>query len=146
FNRVLRRTIAPCGRGSAGSDFCVALIPSRDHRKRSLRVQEQSSEFASALEHCLKAGVHFFFFNELASLSGCESLLNGGKEACFLVKIAGDDIRHQLLRIGARPGRDLRELRFLLGSEMDFHVPKIRENRLRGNAGAARWSRTLSTP
>ncbi len=88
----------------------------------------------SALEHRLKASVHLLFFNELPTLSRGESLFNGRPETCLFVEITDDDIRHQPLSVGARFCRDLRQLRFLLGNEVYFHVPKIRENALRGNA------------
>ncbi len=83
---------------------------------------ERSNEGASGFEHRFKAGVHFFFFNELAPLGCRYSFFNGGKETGFFVEITSNNIRHQPFGGGPGLGGDLRKLRFLLGCEMYFHA------------------------
>jgi hypothetical protein len=44
----------------------------------------------------------------------------------FILKQTQGGILHQMLSFGACFGGELRELRFLLGCELDFHAVKIR--------------------
>jgi hypothetical protein len=60
------------------------------------------------------------------------TLPEGTKAAGFL-KQTQSSLLHQMLGVGACFGSELRELRFLLGCELDFHALKIREYRPLGN-------------
>jgi hypothetical protein len=51
-------------------------------------------------------GVHFVF-NKLATLRCREAFFDTGKEAGFIVKVAGNNIRSQVPRVRSRPGGDL---------------------------------------
>ena len=63
---------------------------------------------ASDLEHGFKAGVHFFFFGELAPLGGGYSFFHSGKETRFFVEITGNNLSHQALGRRSRPAASLR--------------------------------------
>jgi hypothetical protein len=72
-------------------------------------------------EHLLQQRIHFFFLNELAPIGLCNALTDGGAKTRIFVKQPQRGILHQPLRIDACIGSNLRKLRFLLKSEMNFH-------------------------
>jgi hypothetical protein len=55
---------------------------------------------------------------------GCdEPFFHGRKEASFLVEIARNNIRYEPLWGCPGLGGEVRQLRFLLGREVNFHLP-----------------------
>jgi len=76
---------------------------------------------ASGLEHRFQAGVHFFLFDKLATLSRRDSLFHGGEETGFLVEITSNHVRYQPLWNSPGIRRDLRKAFFLFRCEMDRH-------------------------
>jgi hypothetical protein len=51
-----------------------------------------------------------------------------GAKIGIVLKQTQDGVLHQAFGVGAGVGGDLREPRFLLGCEMDFHALRILEN------------------
>jgi len=90
-------------------------------------------------QHLLQSSVHFVFFDELASVGLGDAFTNSGAKARVLLEQAQSGFFHQTLGVGPGGGRDLRKLRFLLGSEMDFHGSRVREKRVRDNGMALRY-------
>jgi hypothetical protein len=78
-------------------------------------------------EHGFQASVHFFFFDKLTARGGLHSLFDRSQETRFFAKIADDDIGHELFGGGAGFGGNLRDLRLLLGREVDFHGFRVRK-------------------
>ena len=78
------------------------------------------------------AGVHFFFFNELAPVGLGDAFSDGGAKAGLFLKQAQGCVLHQSLGVGACVDGDLGKPGFLLGRETYFHAFKVRENRHSG--------------
>jgi hypothetical protein len=69
---------------------------------------------------------------------------HGFNEAVFLLEIPRNKILHSLIELASLLGRSLREFRLQVGVEMNFHAPKIRENRPSGNAFERRRYRWIT--
>ncbi len=78
-------------------------------------------------QHFLKPRVHFLFLDELPTVSLFYPLTYRRAKASIFRKQAQCGVLHQSLSVHTRLDRDLRELRFLLRSEVYFHSPNIRE-------------------
>jgi hypothetical protein len=110
------RAPAKAGSATIGEGFKGADV---DRQRRG-----RFNGCALNLEHSFKAGVHFFFFDELSALSGGYPFFDGGKEAGFSIKVSGNDISHHALRVSPGFRGNLGEPR-LLWCEMHFHPLKI---------------------
>jgi hypothetical protein len=64
----------------------------------------------------------------LAALEGFLAAPYRIHETALLIEIAGQDLPYQLIGISALLRGSLREMRFLLGREMDFHNPQSKGN------------------
>ena len=80
-------------------------------------------------EHLLQAGIHFYFFNELAPVGLGNALADGSAKAGIFLKQSQSGIVHQLFAIGAFLGGNLRKLRLLFGCEMEFRDLQSMEKR-----------------
>jgi hypothetical protein len=73
-------------------------------------------------QHPLETRVHFFFFDELATVGLRDACPHRRAQAGFLRQQAQRGVLHQVLGVSPCLDGNLRELRFLLGCEVDFHV------------------------
>lgn len=78
--------------------------------------------------------VHFFFFNELATVGLGDTFPHGGAETGFFLKQTQNRLLHQMLYVGTRFAGDLRQPR-LLGCEA-FIVIK---GKCRSGIGASKF-------
>ena len=76
-------------------------------------------------KHLFKAGVHLFFFDALASVGLRNSRAHGGAETRLILDEPQGGIDQQPLGIGPGLAGQLRDLRLLFRSELEFHATEI---------------------
>ena len=88
-------------------------------------------------QHLFKPGVHFFFFDEFATVGVGFTREHSSAKTRVLIQQPQSGILQQFNRV-ALPGvlGELRQLRLLFGCKLDFHALKIREERPCGNDAA----------
>jgi hypothetical protein len=89
------------------------------------RQQQASSGFASGLKHSRYASFHFIVRNKLAAVSLVHPFTYGSAKTRVSLQQPQSGILDEMCGIGASLIRDLRQLRFLFGREMDFHSESL---------------------
>ena len=85
-----------------------------------------STESASRVKQPVDTVTHILMLYKLATVSLLNAFLHSSDEAGLIFEHTTDSFLHQLLGGGAIMVRDLRKLRFLLGSEVNFHAFRVK--------------------
>jgi hypothetical protein len=76
---------------------------------------------------------HLLMREKVTPLDCCFAYADSVAESAFLVEILRYDLLHQFVRLLPMLLRQLCELCFEFGSEMDLHESRVRKNRIRDN-------------
>jgi hypothetical protein len=87
-----------------------------------------------AIEQPFDAGIHLGFVDYISSICLFDPSANASAEAIIFLDKPQSGIHHELVRVFLQMRRDLRKLRLLLGSHLDFHVTKVETATVRRQA------------
>src|SRR5260370_15593711 len=105
-----------------------------------------STRAGSRLEHSFDAGVHFFFFDELAAVSLLDALSDAGSKACVIFQQPQRRILHQLCRVHAFLRGNSGETCFLSGVNRTSMILQTRRARSLCQAGKEFTSSPAAAP